>query len=281
MTIDAVLDLLRCPHCAAAFTRDGGVVACASGHRFDLARQGYLNLLGRRPPTNADTAAMVAARYRFLAGGAYAPIAAQLTRTVEAAAGGDVVLDVGAGSGYYLASVLSQVGGRGVALDISPYAARRAAGAHPQIGAVVADAWGRLPIMEQTVDVLLSVFAPRHAGEFARVLRPGGLLVVVAPLPDHLVELRQHLGLLEIEPGKHDRIAETLSRAFTGQPGAESRYELSLGADELADLVAMGPNAFHQAPDELPRRIAALQQPAQVTVAVSVTAWRRSPANVE
>ncbi|CAA9301630.1 MAG: 23S rRNA (guanine(748)-N(1))-methyltransferase, partial [uncultured Friedmanniella sp.] len=146
MSVAEVLDLLRCPVCARALTGGAGGVRCAAGHRFDLARQGYLNLLGARPPQHADTAPMVAARERFLGSGAYAPVADALV--VAARTGlqathstlrtAPALLEAGAGTGYYTAALLEGLGGRAVALDISVAAARRAARAHPRAAAVVA-----------------------------------------------------------------------------------------------------------------------------------------------
>jgi 23S rRNA (guanine745-N1)-methyltransferase len=276
VSIDTVLDLLRCPHCNAPLHRSDAGVRCDNGHAFDLARQGYLNLLGRAAPANADSAAMVASRERFLSTQAYAPVSDALTEmTIGAGSPVRSVLDVGAGSGYYLARVLDRVDGRGVALDISAYAARRAARAHDRIGAVVADAWGELPLVDGGLDAVLSVFAPRQATEFARVLRPGGVVAIVAPLPDHLVELRRPLGLLDIEPGKEDRIAEAMADAFTRDGVQTCRYEAALTAASVIDLVSMGPNAFHHDHQQLVDRVAGLGPMITVSVATTVTMWRR------
>jgi 23S rRNA (guanine745-N1)-methyltransferase len=281
VSVAEVLDLLRCPACRQPFTDDGGGVRCASGHRFDLARQGYLNLLGARPPQHADTPAMVAARERFLGGGGYAPVAAALA---EAAGSGlaatrgsrpaaPALVEVGAGTGYYTAALLEALGGRAVALDISVAAARRAARAHPRLGAVVADAWADLPLADGVADVVASVFAPRNPDEFARVLRPGGVLVVVTPRPDHLREVRHALGLLEVEPAKQERLAASLADRFEPAAEVDVRYESRWERSAVLDLVAMGPNAFHLDPDELAARAADLPDPLPTTVAVVVSTW--------
>ena len=72
--LDAALSLLRCPQCRQDLARTGRTLRCPSGHSFDIARQGYVNLAGHAPPRNADTPAMVAARERFLATGHYRPV---------------------------------------------------------------------------------------------------------------------------------------------------------------------------------------------------------------
>jgi 23S rRNA (guanine745-N1)-methyltransferase len=280
-----LLDLLRCPRCGLAFTDEDTSVRCASGHRFDLARQGYLNLLQSPPPKHADTAEMVAARERFLGTGSYRPVADALVEAVRSglaalrgsAPAAPALLETGAGTGYYTAALLDGLGGRAVALDISTAAARRAARADHRVAAVVADAWGPLPVVEGRLDVVASVFAPRNAAEFARVLKPDGVLAVVTPLPEHLAELRAALGLLDVEQDKQERLAGTLADAFAPLAEEQVRYRVSWASPVVVDLVAMGPNAFHVSSAELTDRVAGLPDPASATVAVSVSTWVRTP----
>ena len=273
MPIDQVLDLLCCPRCAEALTRQNGSVVCTAGHAFDLARQGYLNLLGRAAPANADTAEMVAARERFLSRGHYAALADGLVAILRRLPPGPWV-EVGAGTGYYLAYALQRLGGRGIAIDVSVAASRRAARAHDQLGAVVADVWERLPIRDNSAAGVLCVFAPRNPTEFARILRPDGALVIASPLPDHLIELRGPLGLLDIEADKQDRISRTLADLFTAVESVECRYRVGLDTESVIDLVSMGPNAFHHDHRRLAAQVAGLDQPIEVTVAVAISAWR-------
>ena len=286
MSVAEVLDLLRCPVCGQPFTDAGGGVRCAAGHRFDLARQGYLNLLGTRPPQHADTTAMVAARERFLGADAYAAVARALVDTARAglqeARGAlpvaPALLEPGAGTGYYTAALLEGLGGRAVALDISAAAARRAARVHPRLGAVVADAWSDLPLAAGVVDVVASVFAPRNPAEFTRVLRPDGVLVVVTPRSEHLQEVRQALGLLEVDPSKQQRLAAGLGGRFTRAAEVDVGFEATWARTTVQDLVAMGPNAFHVDAQEVAARTAELPEPVRSTVAVTVSTWLRRPA---
>lgn len=256
------LDWTSCPHCREPLTTEGRTLRCAQGHSFDVARQGYVNLLGRAAPANADTAAMLDARARFLVSGHYDPLA----DAVAAAVDGDRFLEVGAGTGFYLARALdAHPGAEGLATDVSVAAAKRAARAHPSAAAVVADTWAGLPLADACVDAVLCVFAPRNPAEFARVLRPGGVLAVAQPAVGHLLELRERHGLLGVAPDK----AERLEAAFAGWETVahvEVRRRVSLTSQEVADLIAMGPNAFHGLPEHV--------DPAEVGVAVDVVTLR-------
>lgn len=238
-----VVGWLACPVCSESLHLDGTSLVCPAGHRFDLARQGYANLLLHAQPRNADTPAMIAARERFLGAGHYAPITEAMARHLV---GCTAVLDAGGGTGHHLAGVLQGLPeANGLVADVSVPAVRRAARAHPRMGAVVADTWQHLPVRDAALDAVCCVFAPRNPAEFARVLRPGGRVVVVTPNPGHLAEAREALGLLGIEEDKLDHLHR--STAGVLEPVAEERVtaELDLTPTELSDLVGMGPNAFH------------------------------------
>ncbi|MDF5757489.1 putative RNA methyltransferase [Spongiactinospora sp. TRM90649] len=271
-----VLDVLACPVCGGGLAVAGQVVRCAQRHSFDVARQGYVSLLsGSRSPGTADTAAMVAARDDFLSAGHYAPLAARLAELAAAPSGG-VVLDAGAGTGYYLAAVLGETGARGVALDISKHAIRRAARAHPLAGAVVADVWHGLPVKDASADVVINVFAPRNGAEFARVLRPGGRLVVVTPAAGHLASLVERLGLLSVDEHKERRVEERLGRWFTEVSGERLEFGMTLDADAVAAVVGMGPSAWHRDRADAPEASGVSGAPAE-TVTASFVLTTYSP----
>ncbi len=245
MTLAAARGLLSCPRCHGVLHLADAALRCASGHGFDVARQGYVNLLGAAQPHHADTAEMVAARDRVLRAGLYEPVVAALVAELGTAVEADrVVVEVGAGTAWYLSQVIdAHPRSVGVALDISVAAARRAARAHERIASVVADTWARIPLMDGSVDAILCVFAPRNAREFQRILAPEGRLIVVHPNPGHLARLRASSGLLDIDPDKAERVSDQLA-AFD-VTSRRIAYEIQVTADQASDIVAMGPNAFH------------------------------------
>lgn len=247
---------------------------CAQGHTYDIAKQGYVNLSDAAQPAHADTAAMVAARSELLGSGRYEVLRAALVAAVPPDA--IDVVDVGTGTGHYAAGVLDALpAARALGLDVSVAACRRAARAHPRLGVVTADAWGRLPVADAAVDVLLSVFSPRHPAEFVRVLRPDGVVITVTPRSDHLTELRGALGLLGVEQDKEIRLADAFDRAgltLAGRIEIGSRDEWS--ADDAVRSVLMGPNAFHSSADDVRGAVARLDWPRPVTISCTVTEWR-------
>lgn len=268
MSIAAATGVLACPGCGGALQLVECALVCARGHAFDIARQGYANLLGGPQPANADTPAMLDARERVLASGLFDPISDDVARRARAAA---VLAEVGAGTGFHLARALDGIpGGRGVAFDVSVAAARRAARCHPRAASVVADVWAGLPVLPRRLGAILCLFAPRNMVDFARVLGHRGLLVVVTPNADHLSGLRERHGLLDIDPHKEDRLRRSAVGLFDPIVAKRLAYTRRVGADGVRDLIAMGPNAFHGAPTEV--------ADADVTVSVTVHVFRNATA---
>ncbi len=277
----AAVAVLACPVCAGPLSAgdDGALLRCPAGHSFDRARQGHVTLLppGHRAPSG-DSAQMVADRVAFLDAGHYAAVSAAVGDAVLEGGGATParLLDLGGGTGQHLAAVLDRLpGATGVVLDSSPYAARRASRAHPRAMAVVADTWARLPVRDGAVDRVLVVFAPRNGPEIARVLAPGGRLVVVTPEADHLGELIGPLGLLRVDPDKAARLAGALEPHVVPVTARSTRFRLRLDRTDVSALVGMGPHARHLSAAERAGREGALPERLEVTVAVRVSVHRR------
>lgn len=274
------VQLLRCPRCAGSVVLGGRVLRCGAGHAFDLARQGYVNLVtGTRAPAG-DDAAMVARRGSVLAAGHLDPLTDALVSLATAEPVDGAVVETGAGTAHHLAAVIDALPGRvGIALDTSTPALRRAARAHPRIAAVGADAWSHWPVADACAGLVLAVFAPRDAGEVARVLAPGGRLLVTSPGPDHLTGLVLPLGLLGIEAGKADRVAATMGVNLTPVGEHHAEWTTQLDREAALAVALMGPSGFHFDADAVRSRLLALPEPVEVTWSVRVQAFRRDTAH--
>ncbi len=185
-----------CPVCGSALTREARALRCPAGHSYDLAKEGYVNLLPanhRHSASPGDDREMVTARTRFLDGGWYAPLRERLCRLAEQICGaGPVLLDAGCGEGYYTAALcetLQRHGGRTAGVDLSKAAVKRAAKRCPSAEIAVSSVY-RLPVPTASADLLVNCFSPLAAEEFARVLKPGGTFLYVVPGPRHLWELK-------------------------------------------------------------------------------------------
>jgi len=264
------MEVLICPVCGGGLTQTDSArsMRCGRGHCFDIARQGYVSLVtGSR--AMGDTAEMVRARASFLVGGMYEPIAQTMTQEIQGyirdVSGSERLLlaDLGGGTGWYSAYILDRVPSLdGVLLDVSSQAAKVAARAHPRLRVATADLWKSIPLADSSVDIAMVVFAPRNPDEIYRILVPGGACLVVTPQPNHLGELRE--SMLSIEPEKEVRLAEQFSRFRAGETSS-LQYRRVFSAQDVADVIAMGPSAFHK-----DHARAEETKPTEVTISVAL-----------
>ncbi|WP_408921290.1 methyltransferase domain-containing protein [Corynebacterium tuberculostearicum] len=273
-----IVDILADPNDGTALSGadDFSRLVSESGHSFDVAKQGYVTLAaGAGLKHKGDDMDMVNARETYLAMGHFAPFVEAVTGAVQdgldsaslAESTPASLLEVGAGTGYYLAHTLDSIAeARGVGLDISPHAAKHLAKCHPRVGAVVADVWERLPIQDESVDAISVVFAPRNPAEFQRVLAPGGQVIVLTPGAGHLDELREPLGILGVEEGKVERMYEQ-AEGFLEQAAdpVDISFPIELDKASVAAQVGMSPSARHISAGELAERMAALPPTLTVT----------------
>jgi 23S rRNA (guanine745-N1)-methyltransferase len=251
------LRLLRCPLCKAGFTAAAGALICRNRHSFDLAREGYVNLLPsgtHRPAAGGDGSAQLRHRAEFLGAGHFDAMAATIVEHVERPSyEPQRILDAGSGTGHHLACIEATMTGPviGLGLDISKDAARQAARRWPKLAFAVVDLWAEWPVRDAAIDLVVSIFAPKNFPEAARVLRPGGWLAVVYPGPDHLIELRDRFGLMRQYPEATQRYSE-MARRFIGKPSDKRlRNRSSLDPMAVRAAVLMGPNSNHVDPSTL------------------------------
>jgi len=190
-----------CPLCRSPLYQQPGGWHCEQRHSFDTARQGYTHLLPvqhKKSKSPGDDANMVAARSQFLNGHYYQPIAEQLNRSLTDYFGQQSIaepriVDAGCGEGYYTDRLMQALPAADITgLDISKQALIAAARRNHSVRWFVANS-SHLPMADNSLDCILSLFSPLPAREFARVLKPKGLLAVISTGAGHLLELRQLL----------------------------------------------------------------------------------------
>lgn len=256
--------LLICPVCQTALARFDHTLKCSHQHSFDIAREGYVNLLLKKPL--GDTREMLQARRHFLERDHYRPLSDTLNELISShlhhASSPIAILDAGCGEGYYLGRLQQYLAHRlpllqcgYVGVDISKDAIRMAAKRYREALFVVADLKERLAFADAAFQVLLNIFAPRNAQEYARVLAPGGLLAVAIPGPTHLLQLRSALHLLSIEQDKQHHVVEQFAGEFDLIAAKPVAYEIHLTAPEIALAVMMTPNYWHLS-DEIQKNMA-------------------------
>lgn len=279
MTVEAFSDL-ACPLDGDPLSPEGKIWRCPAGHSFDTARQGYVHLLpvqNKRSKDPGDSKDMVAARQRFLNAGYYRPIAAAVNAAVQRGSSGSTetlaCLDAGCGEGYYLrelAAVDSAIGLSLIGVDISKWATLAAARQDKRPRWVVGSN-ASLPVLPGTLDCVLCLFGFPVYQEFARVLKPGGVLIKADAGPDHLRELREII-YPSLNPEKPP--AADAPNGFSVLHTETLRYSLTLESqDAIADLLAMTPH-WYRAPAQGREKAASLKT-LTVTVDVRLTRLER------
>jgi 23S rRNA (guanine745-N1)-methyltransferase len=255
---------LICPICDDPLATGAKNYVCANGHSFDVAKEGYVNLLlshQRRSSHPGDDANMIQARRRFFDSGAFEPLAGLIT---QSAIGNpqSAILDCGCGEGYFLGAL----NGIRFGVDISKEAVRCAAKRYKDANWIVANGMRKLPFADHSLDVILSLLAPRNPEEFARILKPGGTLILGVPGPNHLIELRSRLAANAGDfEEKADEAAGKCSPYFTETHREPLSYQQTLNAAQLADLIQMTPIFWCSGPEAK----ATVQQLDQLAVTIS------------
>ncbi|HXB50801.1 MAG TPA: methyltransferase domain-containing protein [Streptosporangiaceae bacterium] len=264
-----------CPVCPVrlTLTADDRRWECASGHSFDVAREGYVNLLlpqRRHSRQPGDSAEMIAARRRFLATGAYDPMSAALAEVVGRRRP-VTVLDVGCGEGRHTRFINAPLV---QGLDVAKGAVAAAARSNESGWYAVASA-SDLPVADSAIDVAMVLFSPVIPAELGRVVRPGGSVVIAHPGPSHLDSLRS---LVYPDARRHDPrapIADT-DASFAMLSRQEVTFPVVIpGAQELRDLYAMTPYRWHAPRDIEDRLTTAATNTFTTTADITISLYER------
>lgn len=245
------MDIL-CPLCNQPLSQVDRTYRCCNGHSFDIARQGYVNLLPvqmKHSLMPGDTKEQVQSRREFLEGGFYLPIAETLRELAAKYGCKGPILDVGCGEGYYSSRLAQALQCELVGVDISKEAVRCAAGRYKNARWLCATA-SKLPVKDAGVGLLTSLFSLTLPTEFRRVLRPDGIFIQVLAGEDHLLSLKSIIYPQLTEKAKKEpaclpgfSLIESLSLQFT----------FTVEGSQVQNLLRMTPHVYRIADKGLQR----------------------------
>ncbi|CAM3904687.1 methyltransferase domain-containing protein [Alkalicoccus chagannorensis] len=230
--------LLECPHCGQALKADDAGVSCPAGHRIDAAKQGQLFLLRKQPP-ETYTAALFAARTRVIQAGVYKALHEVLQEQLQDSR---VIVDAGCGEGSH-AEALQQ--GTIIGIDNAKAgidAAAKRSDRHLWLMGDLADP----PLVPQCADAVLNVLSPANYAAFARILKPGGLLIKVTPGPRYLQEIRDADGT---EAGQPEPV--TMPPSFALEETNHVHVTVDLPVDLRKEMLRMTPLTWHMEEEAL------------------------------
>jgi len=210
-----------CPICARPLSAQDKSLACEQRHQFDLAKEGYVNLLpvqNKKSKNPGDNKEMMQARREFLDQGFYQSLSDKVNSIAQqalTAVNAPNILDLGCGEGYYthrLAQAIATLSNTDATpqiagLDISKSAIRYAAKRYKTISFCVASAYST-PFADASQDLVTRIYAPSQDAELARIIKTGGYLLTVTPAAEHLFELKQKIYQT---PEKHDMKIEDIT----------------------------------------------------------------------
>lgn len=254
---------LACPIDGLALQKVSNHLRCSSGHSFDIARQGYVNLLPvqhKRSSHPGDSKEMIASRSAFLDGAFYEPLAELLSNELAKLISEDkhddelCILDAGCGEGYFLDNIhqaieviTSKKNVSFVGLDISKPAIQAASKRNESIEWVVASNRS-IPVVASSVDIILCLFGFPVFPSFRKVLKPGGTIFQVGPGPSHLIELRKLIYPSIDNPAKVSDPIDTTQFKLEKQQSLTYSMRLNSNA-QVMQLLGMTPHLFRSGPE--------------------------------
>ena len=245
--------LFSCPVCREPLFMEGRTYRCANNHCFDMAKEGYVNLLVGNKSTefSGDDKNMVASRTRFLDGGHYSPLRDKMCSLLEKYINErNSLLDAGCGEGYYT-DAYSGLFKNTVGVDISKCAVRHASKRCKNARFAVASVY-HLPVADSSCDTVVNCFSPNVPTEFQRVLKCGGYLFYVVPAPRHLWDLKC---ILYDNPYENEEKTEEYDGfEYVGAEAVTSSFTLGTRED-IEALFHMTPYSWNT-PKECAERLA-------------------------
>ena len=232
--------MLRCPNCHQNLFKANNSFKCVNNHSFDLAKEGYVNLLLPHMSSSqnaGDNKMMVNARSQFLNEGHYLPLADELISQVkDLKITSPIILDCGCGDGFFTSHLNHNLAALIYGFDISKNAVLKAAKRNKNITFFVGNA-SNIPVNDSLFDIILNIFAPSFENEFFRCLKNNGYIIKVIPNLKHLYELK---AVLYSNPYLNDIKADNI-KGFRLIKTSYLEYQSNLSKKSIENLFKMTP----------------------------------------
>lgn len=239
------MNALLCPVCKRELSRSENTFRCENSHSFDVAKEGYVNLLtgSKSGSLIGDNRDMARSRKSFLDKGYFAAAAQAVCREISSSDPASV-LDICCGEGYYTQLITESCNAEVYGFDISKEMVRLAAKRKCNATFFVAN-MSDIPLADSSIDCAVHLFAPFCEKEFLRVIRPGGCLISVCPSADHLWEMKS---VLYEKPYKNEEICPDIE-GFTLSRATNSTHTVNLVCrEDIEALFKMTPYYYHTSP---------------------------------
>ena len=232
--------MLICPVCNEMLHQENRTFTCSRGHSFDLAKEGYVNLLrsGKSGDLIGDDKLSARSRRDFLNKGYYASLQRSLCEIFADRQGS--VLDICCGEGYYTSALGRNPNLSVYGFDISKEMIRLAA-KRGHATFFVAN-MASIPMEENSVDYAIHLFAPFLEDAFCRVLKPGGSLFTVVPGRFHLWGLKQ--AVYDTPYENDEQLPSTNILEFVGSQKVTANITLT-SQEDIQAVFRMTPYYFH------------------------------------
>ncbi|MCR8853837.1 putative RNA methyltransferase [Lysinibacillus fusiformis] len=242
--IDQHIAHFACPLCQQSMhVYEQGRLVCSANHSFDIAKQGYVNML-THGSTSKYSKDLFESRKAVIDSGIYDVIEAKIVELINSA---NTVLDTGCGEGSHLARIMNEKkNGVGIGIDIAKEGILAAARHYPQQIWCVGDL-AKSPFAQGSFDAILNILSPANYEEFKRLLAPNGCIVKVVPQSGYLQELRAQLYAdSSKETYSNEQIVARFQDSF-GEVNIERvTYTLPLAQELVPALLEMTPMGWHK-----------------------------------
>lgn len=251
--------LLTCPICGEHLSKhiEEKVFKCENNHSYDIAKQGYVNLLisnMKKSKNPGDSKEMVLARVDFLRRGFYKKISDKINEVIcgyfNEAQKKIKILDVGCGEGYYLTNLkeslkVNNIEAECYGMDVSKEAVKYASRSEKECLFAVGNNY-HIPAQDNSVDCILSVFSPIDIDEINRVLNKDGIFVRVLPRTNHLIEMRN---IIYSVVNLNDKVYKPDNEKDDYIKEVNVTYDLHLNNEEFTSLLKMTPHYWKSTPE--------------------------------